>query len=102
MQEKENTHKALVWSQDLCDLTITEQASTEAIRQQLADYLESLAQTNFTKLIALLYRIDVSETKARQALARRDECESAGSVLADLIIERLLEKLAFRARYKAK
>jgi len=70
--------------------------------QILADYLNHLVSHDFNKLISILYRVDVSEEKAKRALANKKEDESNGVVLAKLLIERESEKMKYREKYKNK
>lgn len=68
--------------------------------EQLANHLDELVSTNFNKLISILYRIDVSEEKARRALAEEAGIKSPGHTLARLLIEREAEKIKYREMYK--
>jgi hypothetical protein len=65
----------------------------------LAVHINQLLQTNFEQLVNLLYRIDVSEKKLKQLL-RDFPKEDAGTIIAALIVERQLEKINSRNRYK--
>jgi hypothetical protein len=67
---------------------------------KLVDHLEYLIKNDFNKLISILYRIDVSEEKAKKALAEKEENESSGYILAKLLIEREKEKIKFREKYR--
>jgi len=77
-------------------------SSTEDKFKMLADYLNHLVSHDFNKLISILYRVDVSEEKAKRALANKKEDESNGVVLAKLLIERESEKIKYREKYKNK
>lgn len=66
----------------------------------LSALLNKMINENFEQLIALLYRIDVSEKKLKNILAT-DKSVLSGKILAQLIIERQLEKLEARKKYKA-
>jgi hypothetical protein len=70
--------------------------------RHLAEYLDHLVSHDFNKLISILYRIDVSEEKAKQALANKKEDETNGDILAKLLLEREHEKIKFRERYRTK
>jgi len=65
----------------------------------LAVHINKLIQTDFHKLIAILYRLDVSETKLRQLLEENTGSD-AGLIIADLIIERQLQKLKSRQQFR--
>lgn len=76
-------------------IELPEQISFEEIRKKLSRHINFLIQTNFQKLVALLYRIDVSEPKLK-ILLRESVDIDAGIIIADLIIERQLQKIKYR------
>jgi len=53
---------------------------------------------NSAELINILYRIDIAEDKLKKAFAAQIDTEIA-SAIANLVIERLLQKLETRRRY---
>jgi hypothetical protein len=65
------------------------------LQQKIADLLEN----KYNTLINILYRIDVSENKLGELFGDRNR-KDIPAVLADLIIERSLQKLKFRQSYK--
>lgn len=78
--------------------SIQEKPSGE-IREQLISLLNKLINSDFQALIQLLYRIDVDEKKLKQALKNNSQHDSA-PVIADLIIERQLQKINIRHQYR--
>ena len=62
-------------------------------------YINHLINTDFEKLVFLLYRIDVSEKKIK-ALLDNTSSSNAGELIAQAIIERLEEKKVSREKYK--
>lgn len=94
--------EALVWSCEIVssEKLISEDQSYEALHEKLARYLNDLMATDFNKLVAILYRIDIAQEKVIAALADNTEKESAGQTLARLIIERQLEKVITRRKYR--
>ena len=62
--------------------------------------INDMINTNFERLISLLYRIDVHEEKLK-SLLRQNESEDAGKIIASLIISRQLEKIRSRKENKA-
>jgi len=72
-------------------------------KQQLIDALgegiNHLIQADFTRLINILYRIDISEKTLRETLENQAD-KDAGMLIAELIIERQLQKLKMRALFK--
>lgn len=73
----------------------------EKILKPLADYIDQLIQTNFNKLLAILYRIDVSEDKIKGKLHANRGVQSPGRIIAVLILERQMEKLKWRKMYSS-
>lgn len=67
--------------------------------KQLSTYLNDLIQSDFEQLIALLYRIDVNEKKLRNILATPGT-QLSSDVIAQLIIDRQLEKIITRRNTK--
>lgn len=72
--------------------------SFDKARQQLIFLINELINKDFHSLIQLLYRIDVNEKKIRTFLAQNTDGDSA-IILADLIIERQLQKAESRQRF---
>lgn len=66
------------------------------LRKDLAVYLNDLLLHDFAALVQLLYRVDVSEKKLKAVLQAFPE-EDAGTLLADLIIQRQQEKYRLRS-----
>ena len=62
----------------------------------IADYNHDyLIENDYERLLQVLYRIDVDESKAKKSLIEASD-KNPSEVLADLIIERLLEKAKSR------
>ncbi len=57
-------------------------------KEKLIDYLNEYIKNDFSKVVQLLYRIDVSEAKLKKVL-QENQNEDAASLIAELIIERL-------------
>ena len=55
---------------------------------QLEDFINECIKTDFSKLVQLLYRIDVSEQKLKTILQANPN-EDAGKLIAAVIVERL-------------
>ena len=77
----------------------TDLFSLEEYKKYLTEKLKVLLDEKFDTLINILYRIDISEKKLSQ-LFSGDNRDSIPSVLADLIIERQLQKIKLRKLYK--
>jgi hypothetical protein len=80
-------------------ITLSEKISAEALQAELSTYIDHLIKTDFEKLVALLYRIDVNEEKLKYFLIDHPN-EDAGNTIAALIIERQLQKIKFRSQFK--
>lgn len=68
--------------------------------QELAAKVNSLIGTDFSRLVQLLYRMDVSEARLRQLLAANPD-KDAGMLIAGLMVERELQKIRTRRQFKA-
>lgn len=68
-------------------------------REQLADYINEMILHDFTGLLNLLYRLDVSEMKIRNILDEMQQVD-AGKIIADVIIERQLQKLRTKEQFR--
>lgn len=69
------------------------------IRQQLSELINTLIGEDFPALLNLLYRVDVSEKKIKQCL-ENNEGKDASAIIADLLIERQLQKLDSRKKFR--
>jgi hypothetical protein len=97
LEEEKVTAEIIRRNFDLDEIPI-DTGTFEKIREQLIDKLNFLLDHDFGKLIWILYRIDVSEEKAKTLLAEKSDHNPA-EVLADLIIERQIEKAKTRLKY---
>ena len=71
----------------------------EEFRKYLTEKMKDLLDKNYNLLINTLYRIDISEKKLTELFSSKNK-ESIPQKLADLIIERQIEKINFRKRYR--
>ena len=67
--------------------------------QLLTARIDYLIQTDFNKLVSILYRLDVSETKLSQMLKDQTGTDAA-EIIARMVIERQREKIQSRAAFK--
>ena len=70
----------------------------EELHQKLSVYINDLIVHDFQKLVFILYRVDVHEGKLKHLL-KENPGEDAGLVIADLIIERQLQKIKSRGQF---
>jgi hypothetical protein len=80
------------------DLPVT--ATLEMLEQALAERINTMITADFNRLISLLYRIDVSETKLKQLL-KENAGTDAGLLIARLILERQWQKIETRRKYRS-
>jgi hypothetical protein len=76
-------------------LQLAESLSLEELKKRMSREVNELINNDFEKLVFLLYRIDVDENKMRYLL-QQSEGENAAALIADLIIERQLQKIQSR------
>ena len=79
------------------------QHSGDEFRQwsdRLANHINYLIDKDFNKLLAILYRLDINESKLRQLILENSEGDT-GKTIAGLIIERQLEKMKSRKQFKS-
>lgn len=81
---------------------VLEKYSAEDLENNLAVFINELIDKDFNKLVNLLYRIDISEQKLKIVLQNEDKTISSGKTIAELIIERQLQKLEFRKKFSNK
>ena len=67
----------------------------DELKQKLSSHINHLINHDFEKLVFYLYRIDVNESKMKRLLVQQDG-ENASVLIADLIIERQLQKIESR------
>jgi len=71
----------------------------EEFRKYLTEKMQAMLDTDFNLLVNTLYRIDISEKKLSELFSGKDR-NNIPEKLADLIIERQIQKLKFRQRYR--
>lgn len=94
-----NDHQLIQSLEQYLGLTIQQENDSEALHRIIADHINHLIQNDFHRLISLLYRIDINEDKLK-ILLKDNEGTDAGLIIADLIIERQLEKIKTREQFK--
>ncbi len=78
--------------------SLTTSPSNGAIRRQLSVAINEMILSDFDKLVMMLYRLDINETKLRKIL-NENPSQDAGNMIADLIIERQLQKIKSRQQF---
>ena len=92
---KRQTQEVISHNFDLPELT---DSDFDRLRKILIDRVDDLLNHDFEKLLWILYRVDVSESRANQLLAEHPD--KPAEVLADLVIERQIQKVRSRLNYK--
>jgi len=82
-------------------IELPEKISFETLHSELANHINQLIKNNFERLVALLYKIDVSEDKLKLNLLD-NPTKDAGDVIATLIIHRLQQKADFKKQFNKK
>lgn len=72
----------------------------EEFRKYLIEKMKDMLDKNYNLLINTLYRIDISEKKLAELFSNKNK-EHIPEKLADLIIERQIEKINYRKRYRS-
>lgn len=67
--------------------------------EMLARHINELILSNFNMLLSILYRVDVDENKVKAELENASKEETAGHIIARLIIARQNEKLKWRKKF---
>jgi hypothetical protein len=83
------------------DIFLPDVFSKDELKIKLTAHINHLINHDFEKLIYYLYRIDVDEHKMRRLLNQR-EGENAAGLIADLIIERQIQKMESRRKHSRK
>ncbi len=81
------------------EISLPVNISSKELKEKLTAFINDLINHDFEKLVFYLYRIDVNENKMKHLLDQR-EGEYAAGLIADLIIERQIEKIKSRKEKK--
>jgi hypothetical protein len=71
----------------------------EELKKFLSEKIKMLLDEKYDSLINLLYRIDIDDKKIEEVFSKVKKDNIPGSI-ADLIIERQLQKIHYRKMYK--
>lgn len=82
----------------VADKQLLPQSSFQQFVELLAQYIHQLINHDFSRLVQLLYRMDISEKKLKQTLATSQT--DAGLLIANMMIERELQKIQSRKQFK--
>lgn len=85
--------------QQSMEIDLPENISFELLKERLSSHINFLIQSDFQKLVSILYRVDVSEPKLKHLL-KENPGYDASNIIADLIIERQLQKIKSRQEHR--
>lgn len=71
------------------------------LQQELTIFINDLIQNDFQRLVTILYKIDVDENRLKRILKEK-EGKDAAVIIAELIIERELQKIETRKQFGGK
>ena len=74
--------------------------SVEELHRNIADKINILVTTDFSRLISILYRLDIAEKKLK-ALLSHSKNTPAGDIIATMIFERQLQKMESRRAFRS-
>lgn len=81
------------------EIDLPENISFDLLKERISSHINFLIQSDFQKLVSILYRVDVSESKLRHLLKERQGLDAA-NIITDLIIERQLQKIRSRHEHR--
>jgi len=76
-----------------------ESATFQALQEKIAAVISQLLQNNPERLLNLMYRLDIDETKFRFVIQNGPE-ENVARQLAELVLEREMQKVYWRNKYR--
>ena len=83
------------------DTNLTEDISRNELQEKLTAFINELILNDFQRLITILYRVDVDEKKLKRIL-KENIGTDAGEIIANLIIEREIQKIETRKQFGSK
>jgi len=93
----DNNDNTEILLQELAKIKENDPAA-EDLRKNLSASINDLINHGFERLVQLLYRLDIDETKLKKTLHDHPQ-HNAGEMIADLIIERQLQKIRSRQQF---
>lgn len=83
------------------DIDLSEDISKNELQQKFTVFINKLIVNDFQRLITILYRVDVDELKLKRLL-KENAGNNAGEIIANLIIEREIQKIETRKQFGSK
>ena len=81
------------------DIDLPENISFDLLKERLSSHINFLIQSDFQKLVSILYRVDVNESKLKHLLQENQGFDAA-NIITDLIVERQLQKIRSRQKHR--
>ncbi len=78
-----------------------ENISQQELQEKLFSFINDCIQNDFQRLVAILYKVDVDENKLKRIL-KEETNKDAAAIIVTLIIEREMDKIETRRKYKGK
>ena len=80
-------------------IQLADAETEEKLKKVISERINYLIQHDFAQLTELLYRIDINEAKLKKLLSNK-EGSVAADIIAELIIERQIQKAKSRKIFK--
>jgi len=96
--EQINTDLISILRQSL-EIDLPENISFDLLKERLSFHINFLIQSDFQKLVSILYRVDVNESKLKNLL-KENQGFDAAHIITDLIVERQLQKIRSRQEHR--
>ena len=101
MKNDNDLRQAVTEFHKLSLLPTAQHITYDQIKQYLITHISQLLKNDFSALVQLLYRMDIPEEKLRYYLQQNKE-EMASGIIAELMIERQLQKAESRRLFSKK
>lgn len=82
----------------LLSVTDVQLLESNDYKKQLVEKIEDLINNSFLGLIQFLYKIDIDEQRLKELLNSK-QTENSAQIIADLFIERQLQKVKSRQQF---
>lgn len=69
------------------------------LQEELTAFINDLIKNDFQRLVSILYKVDVEEAKLKRIL-KEEAGKDAATIISTLIIEREIQKIESRERFK--
>jgi hypothetical protein len=87
----------MLLQKSLTDFDLTTCQNSQELLQKLTISINNLILKDFSKLVHILYRLDISEERLKKILQENSSVD-AGKLIAEMMIEREMQKLKTRSQ----